>query len=515
MNSLRNIVESRLFGDARIIFVRRSIAEDYFSSEGAKKIDDLSIRWQNELVNNIYSEISNIKEISIIDIGIDSFATDDLAPYGLWKFHPTDEFFLLALAAIADEFSVGRQIKTRLIRHAIEEKKLPVLAERARLIQLGETASKQLAAMSADLRKIEVERDDHAVLLRAAQENEQRCAAALEALTLENGELKAAMSELERDKISAQIERNVLAEQLRGASIERAQIGSRTHLLAAEVDRLNSIIDEQKTLHETLDAQLMKLSNEKNDLSAKYADLQREFFAARKAIRERSDDISQADEDERTGIIVDGELIRPHATVLSHSIEVLFSERDQLARQVEAYGAEKQALVAHVSTIEKILEAIRAERDELAIKLQAAEARSVMIAAEELSVIRERHEAEKQTLESERDSSASKITTLERDLVECGKQNLANAAEIAVLVAAVEKSQADYRSLEDVLNSVRMERDHLQSKIEDYRSTHEWHVSQLNAVYVERDWHIKQVATLQAALEKYEVGQSRADNFRE
>lgn len=96
IRSLEKVIKDRIFGDAIIVFFRRNLAKyridknDYFVSTN----DMIEKKYNN--INMIYDVISNFNNIEILDLDINDYLTDDLAPYGgPAEFHVSDYYHIL------------------------------------------------------------------------------------------------------------------------------------------------------------------------------------------------------------------------------------------------------------------------------------------------------------------------------------------------------------------------------------------------------------------------------------
>ncbi len=130
LKSLDKIIRNGYFGRARIIVLKRKIADVEITKDGLKDYCRSEYQLQADSINHLHVGLSTFKEIDVINLDDISPFTDEFAPCGMHPFHPSSEYMLLFLNRFCDHFDLGPVIKNSIIRNMIFHLKQPRFSER-------------------------------------------------------------------------------------------------------------------------------------------------------------------------------------------------------------------------------------------------------------------------------------------------------------------------------------------------------------------------------------------------
>lgn len=287
LRSLSEILERKVFGNAKIVLVKRKLCQSSYFSTGFHVIDDSTIEFQSRIIERIQDAVSAIPNVEVIDLGYDSIITDEWAPSGAGKFHPSEEYYVLMLDRVCDHFSIGPDFRSRLMQSAIARIKQRRYAERDGL-------RTQIADLTTNRETLSIES-------RALSEARDEAAGRLQRMSAENESLALAAQ---------------------GANAERERVASEFQALMAARDAL---IAEVKAVQAERDAnaqRIAELQSSHDALSAQHAGEQAEAAKQRQVLQ-----------DERNALAA-----QAHA---------LAAERDEAAMQRDAALADRDRLAAN------------------------------------------------------------------------------------------------------------------------------------------------------------------------
>jgi uncharacterized coiled-coil DUF342 family protein len=304
INSLIQIIQNKLFGNANIVFLKRRIASRRVGSEGLEPINLIGMMDAQTCIDRIYSSIEKMGIVTVIEPEFDIYTTDRFAPWGEWAFHPSEEIYLLHALKICDHFRLNSNLRTKIIGTSIAKTKQRRLQEYDQQIANSQALTEERDSLIAYSQALTEERDSLIANGQALIEERDSLIAGSQALIEERDSLIAQRQTLGEDRDS-------LVAHCQTVTEERDNLIANGEALIEERD---SLIAQRQTLGEDRDSLVAHC---------------------------------QTVTEERDNLIANGEaLIEERDSLIAHS-QALIEERASLIAQTQALGEERDTLLGH------------------------------------------------------------------------------------------------------------------------------------------------------------------------
>lgn len=391
IESLRMIIDSGIFGKARIVFLGRYLCETSVAAHNLElqQTDDLPLL--NEKLDRLYKLIKDsFPEITFVELSKSIMLTSEDAPSGRWEFHPIIETLDYVSQLVLESLSIGTSLRGEVLR--------PIFIDRARNRIIEKEAHTRVSAerdaVTAERDHLVAElaalRSDHANL--AAEHGAaifQRDQGAADLLTLQ---LEHARIVAEKDCLTS--EREHLASELAALQSEYANLATELGGAVAQRDQDSTALVTVQQEHARIAAERDGLIGERELLTGELATLQSEYA---NLATELDAAIVQRDQHSAALLTVQQE----HARITAER-DGLLGERDHLVGELAAVRSD------HANLSVEIGDAL-GRRDQAMTELLALQAEYARITAERDDLIGERNHGihALAALRSERDGATA------------------------------------------------------------------------------------------------------------